>query len=151
MYWQMLSENIKGLVSITHYGANFTVFQYSVLSAGATKEEDKYFDYKGREIDSPQTVLVKYEQALKEGVIHDYVDVPLSKATFKVVWDRPSYILYQTVKGATRPIAWMSRTSDFGHSHEHEIARQNQERKFTGTPQIEAQNTDDICVLRSDD
>lgn len=150
MYWQMLSENIDGLVSITHYGANFTIFQYSVLSAGATKE-DKYFDYKGREIDSPQTVIAKYEQALKDGIINDYVDIPLSKATFKVVWDNPSYILYQTVKDVTRPIAWMSRTSDFGHSHEHEIARQNQKRKFTGTPQIEAQYTDDICVLRSDD
>lgn len=151
MFLQMLIENVEGLISITHYSANFTVFHYSVLLPGSTTAEDKYFDYEGREIASPQIVLDKYEQARKEGVLSDNVDVPLSKATYKVELNNPSYILYQTIKDTTMPIAWMLRTSDFGRSHELEVARENEERKFKGIPQIGPQNTDDIRVLRSDD
>lgn len=151
MYWHMLSGNIEDLVSIIHYSANFTVFHYSVLSSETKIKEDKYFDYKGREIASPEVVLVQYQQALKEGEVKDFVDKPLSKATFNVVLDNSSYILYQTVKGITKPIARMRTTSDFGHAHEHEVTRENEMRRSKGFPLIKLHNTDDICVLRSDE
>lgn len=151
MYWQMLSDKIEGLQSITHYGANYTVFHYRVSSSETNTKKDKYFDYKGREIDSPQTVIVKYEQALKEGDVKDYVDRPVSKAIFKVILNSHQYTIFKTVKGVNNIIAKMASTSDFGFSHELEVAQVNEMRKSKGLPQIRLQNTDEICVVRSDE
>lgn len=151
MYWQMLREKIDNLRSITHYGANFTVFHYRVLSSETKTEKDKFFDYKGREIDSPDAVVEKYEQAVKDGGQHDYIDVPVSKASFKVVLQNSWYTLFRTVKGVTKPIAKMLSTSNFGFSYELEVALDNVERKSKGLPQIRLHNTDRICVIRSDE
>lgn len=151
MYWQMLREKIDNLRSITHYGANFTVFHYRVLSSETKTEKDKFFDYKGREFDSPDAVVEKYEQAVKDGGQHDYIDVPVSKASFKVVLQNSWYTLFRTVKGVTKPIAKMLSTSNFGFSYELEVALDNVERKSKGLPQIRLHNTDRICVIRSDE
>lgn len=151
MYWQMLSEKIDELQTITHFGANYTVFHYRVSSSETNTKKDKYFDYKGREIDSPQTVIVKYEHDLKDGEVRDYVDVPVSKAYFNVKQEGPYYTIFRTVKGVSKPIAKMLRTSNFGFSHELDVALENDDRESNGLPQIRLQDTDQICVLRSDE
>ena len=151
MFWQMLREKIDNLKSITHYGANFTVFHYRVLSAGTKTEKDKFFDYKGKEIASPDVVINKYEQAVEDSGIHDYIDVPVSKASFKVELHSSCYTLFRTVKGITKPIAKMLSTSNFGFSYELEVALDNVDRKSKGLPQIRLHNTDRICVIRSDE
>lgn len=151
VYWQMLKEKVDQLRSITHYGANFTVFHYRELSTETHKETDKYFDYKGEEIDSPQTVITNYENAQKEGEVKDYVDAPVSKASYKVVLESPYYTLYRTVKDVTKPVAKMLSTSDFGSSHEHDVACENEKRRSKGLPLIRLHNTNEICVLGSDD
>lgn len=151
MFWQMLREKIDNLKSITHYGANFTVFHYRVLSAGTKTEKDKFFDYKGKEIDSPDVVINKYKQAVEDSGIHDYIDVPVSKASFKVELHNSCYTLFRTVKGITKPIAKMLSTSNFGFSYELEVALDNVDRKSKGLPQIRLHNTDRICVIRSDE
>ena len=151
MFWQMLREKIDNLKSITHYGANFTVFHYRVLSSETKTEKDKFFDYKGREIDAPDAVIKKYEIAVKEGGIHDYIDVPVSKASFKVVLQNSCYTLFRTIKGITKPIAKMMSTSNFGFSYELEVALDNVDRKSKGLPQIRLHKTDRICVIRSDE
>lgn len=148
MYWQMLTEKIDEIKSITHYSENYTVFHYRVLSTDSKTLQDRYFDYTGKEIDAPQTVLIK---ALEERKAKNYVDLPVSKASFKVVLDNHFYMLFRTIKGVTKPIARMSSTSNFGLSHELDVARKNEERKSQGLPQIRLYNTDQICVLRSDD
>ena len=151
MFWQMLREKIDNLKSITHYGANFTVFHYRVLSSETKTPKDKFFDYKGREIDSPDVVIKKYEQAITEGGIHDYIDMPVSKASFKVILHNSCYTLYRTVNDKTKPIAKMENTSNFGFSYEFDVALDNDVRKSKGLPQMRLHNTDRICVIRSDD
>ena len=151
MYWQFLREKIDNLKSITHYGANYTVFHYRVISAETNQEKDKYFDYKGREIESPEVVSIKYMQANKQEKLNDYVDVPVSKAEFKIVLQSSVYTLYKTVKGVTKPIAKMLSTSNFGFSYELDVALKNAERMSNGLPQIRLHNTGHIAVVRSDE
>lgn len=151
MYWQMLRGKIDNLKSISHYGSNYTVFHYNVQSSDGVSVLDKYFDYRGREIDNPQTVKEEYEKVLKSGEIKDIVDVPVSKASFKVEFDGHLYTLFRTVNGITRAIAKMPRTSCFGSSYEHDVALKNKERNSKRLPRIRLYNTDRICVLRSDD
>lgn len=151
MYWQLLREKIDNLKAITHYGANFTVFHYRVISADTKQEKDKYFDYKGREIDDPEIVSKNYEQTIKQEKISDYIDVPVSKAAFKVVLQNSVYTLYRTIKGVTKPIAKMVSTSNFGFTYELDVALKNVERKSNGLPQIRLHNTDHIDVVRSDE
>ena len=114
MFWQMEREKVDNLKSITHLGANYTLFHYQVADKdGSTK--NKFFDYKGREIDAPSVVEAKYEKAKREGRLSDYVDVPVSKATFSVLYKPGShqFIINRTLKGITKPIAVFSTTSDF--------------------------------------
>lgn len=151
VYWQMLRGIIDNLKSISHYGSNFTVFHYNVQSPDGKAVLDKYFDYRGREIDNPQTVKEEYEKVLKAGEIKDIVDAPVSKAYFKVEFDGHLYTLFKTVNGITRAIAKMPRTSDFGSSYELDVAIENKERKSKRLPLKMLHNTDRICVLRSDD
>ena len=106
MFWQMLREKIDNLNSITHYGANYTVFHYKVMSK-ENVEKDKFFDYKGREIDSPEIVKSKYEQEISKGQITDYIDVPVSKASFKATIEGGNYVIYRTIKDKTNQIARM--------------------------------------------
>ena len=106
MFWQMLREKIDNLKSINHYGANYTVFHYKVISKDNV-EKDKFFDYKGREIDSPEIVKFKYEQDSSKSQIKDYIDVPVSKASFKATIEGGGYVVYRTIKGKTNQIARM--------------------------------------------
>ena len=104
MYWQMLREKIDNLRSIVHYGANYTVFHYRVMSSD-NLEKDKYFDYKGREIVSPEIVKSQYEQELSKGQVSNYIDVPVSKAAFRATLEGNNYVVYRTIKGQTKQIA----------------------------------------------
>ena len=104
MYWQMLREKIDNLKSIVHYGANYTVFHYRVMSSDNI-EKDKYFDYKGREIVSPEIVKNQYELELSKGQVSNYIDVPVSKAAFKATLEGNNYVVYRTIKGQTKQIA----------------------------------------------
>ena len=107
MYWQMLREKIDNLRSIVHYGANYTVFHYRVMSSDNI-EKDKYFDYKGREIVSPESVKSQYEQEIAKGQVSNYIDVPVSKANFRVTIDGSNLVVYRTIKDQTRQIAKIS-------------------------------------------
>lgn len=151
MFWQMLREKIDNLKSITHYGANYTVFHYRVISAESKQEKDKYFDYKGREIVDPKIVANKYMQAIKQEKISDYIDVPVSKATFRIELQNSVYTLFRTIKGVTKPIARMLKTSNFGFTYELDVVLKNAERISNGLPQIRLHNTNHIVVVRSDE
>ena len=112
MFWQMNREKVDNLKSITHYGANYTVFHYQVLQSDKTIK-NKYFDYKGREIDAPVIVDVKYEKAKRERRLNDYIDVPVSKATFTADLHSNRITINRTIKGETSPIAVFPLSSDF--------------------------------------
>ena len=116
MFWQMLREKVDNLKSIIHYGANYTVFHYEVMSKDNV-EKDKFFDYKGREIDSPEIVKSKYEEEISHGQINDYIDVPVSKASFKTALEGGNYVVYRTIKGQTKQIARMSINSAFSKEY----------------------------------
>ena len=107
MYWQMLREKIDNLRSIVHYGANYTVFHYRVTSSDNI-EKDKYFDYKGREIVSPEIVKSQYEQEIAKGQVSNYIDVPVSKANFRVSIDGSNFVVYRTIKDQTKQITKIS-------------------------------------------
>ena len=112
MFWQLNREKVDHLKSISHYGANYTVFHYRVLQSDKTVK-NKYFDYKGREIDSPAVVVEKYKNAQKS-LLQDYIDVPVSKATFTSDCDSNKVTISRTLKGQTNTIAVFSINSDFG-------------------------------------
>ncbi|WP_051611863.1 DEAD/DEAH box helicase [Xylanibacter ruminicola] len=116
MFWQMLREKIDNLKSIVHYGENYTVFHYKVMSK-ENVEKDKFFDYKGKEIDNPEIVRAKYEQELTKGEITDYLDIPVSKASFKAVLEDEKYVIYKAVKGKTKLIARMSINCDLSKEY----------------------------------
>ena len=111
MFWQMLREKIDNLLSIMHYGANHTVFHYLVTTKD-NEEKEKFFDYKGREIKNPEIVKNKYDQDISNGTINDYIDVPVSKASFKAVLEGGSYVIYRTIKDQTKQIAKMAVSCD---------------------------------------
>ena len=113
MFWQMERYKVDNLKSIEHYGGNYTVFHYQVLSTN-NKIKDKYFDYKGQEISTPIIVQIKYEQAKRSNKIIDYIDVPVSKAKFTCDKNSNTIIIYLTKKGITKVIATVSTSSDFG-------------------------------------
>lgn len=106
MFWQMLREKIDNLRSIVHYGANYTVFKYRVISSGG-EEKDKFFDYKGREISTPDIVIDKFEQERKKGEVKGYIDVPVSKAYFRAALEGNKYVIYKTIQGVERLVASM--------------------------------------------
>ena len=117
MFWQMEREKVDNLKSIIHYGANCTVFHYQVLDKD-NFTKDKYFDYKGREITSPSEVKEKYEIAKREGRGDDYIDIPVSKATFDVeILGKNKHtkliLINRTIKNVVRTIATLSLKSDF--------------------------------------
>lgn len=118
MFLQMEQENVFNLESIVHYMANYTVFHYQVLQPNNTIK-DKYFDYKGREIDAPDIVETKYKNDKRKGQLHDYIDVPVSKATFGVeILRTSSYIsITRTLKGVSKIIALFPLQSDFGRMY----------------------------------
>lgn len=118
MFWQMEREKVDNLKSITHYGANYTVFHYRVLQSDQTIK-DRFFDYKGRKVDTPAVVEAKYARAKRKGQLHDYIDVPISKATFHMVYknNKEQIEIYRTIKGEKKLIACIPKQSDFGRGH----------------------------------
>ena len=116
MFWQMERQKVDHLKSITHYGANYTVFHYRVMDKD-NQQKDKYFDYKGREIELPSVVEDKYERAKQEQALNDYIDVPVSKAIFadKMVRHKKhsEFVITRTLKGESRPIAIFPSIVDF--------------------------------------
>lgn len=150
MFWQMLREKVDNLKTIVHYGANYTLFHYKVLSKENTIK-DKYFDYKGREIDDPNTVKAKYDQAASEGIVNDYIDVPVSKASFKITYDDKVFYILRTLKGVTKPIAKILANSNFGQSYYSDLAFENLERMNNGLPELKRHHSERLSVIRSDD
>ena len=118
MFMQMEQENIFNLESIVHYVANYTVFHFHVLQPDKTIK-DKYFDYKGREIDAPDVVTTKYKNDKKKEQLHDYIDVPVSKATFGVeILRTSSYVsITRILNGVSKIIALFPLRSDFGRMY----------------------------------
>lgn len=115
MFWQLDREKVDHLKAITHYGANYTVFHYRVLDKDNFRK-DKYFDYKGREIVSPAVVEAKYKNVQKN-LLQDYIDVPVSKATFTSDLHSNKVTINRTLKGQTNTIAVFSVNSDFGKNY----------------------------------
>jgi len=115
MFEQMEKEKVDNLMSIVHYGANYTVFHYQVLQSDNILK-DRYFDYKGREIDSPAVVEEKYKKVKDEGQLNDYMDANVSKAIFRVemLRKRPEVWITRTVKGDSKIVAHFPLKSDFG-------------------------------------
>lgn len=124
MFWQMEREKVDNLKSITHYGAHYTLFHYQVSQSDGTIK-DKYFDYKGREIDDPDWVRNKYEEACKEQKLGDYVDVPISKATFTTVLTENTIFVFRHLKGHSESLAMIPVKSDFGESYYYSAADKN--------------------------
>ena len=115
MFWQMEREKVDNLKSVAHYGANYTVFHYRVQDTDGFRK-DKYFDYKGREILAPAVVEEKYKRAKQAGPLHDYIDVPVSKAAFDVelLLKSKKMAVNRTIKGVPKLIALLPVTSNFG-------------------------------------
>lgn len=150
MYWQMLREKIDEIMPIEHYGGNYTLFHYRVISTDNTPE-DKYFDYRGKEIDKPETVKESYHQAILEGKVRDYIDAPVSKAFFKLVLENNRFTLFKTIKGMTRLIGTFPVVSEFGQYYLQELDTFNNQRESFGLPKILAHNTDWIEIIRGDE
>lgn len=149
MFWQMEREKVDNLQSIVHYGANYTVFHYRVLSADNTRK-DKHFDYKGREIDSPSVVENKFDQANKERHISDYIDVPVSKAKFTSQLKSNRITIFRTLKGITKPIAIFSVISDFGKHYYYDSDILKRMKREMGVQRLGNHNSDDFSIIRSD-
>lgn len=118
MFWQMEREKVDNLKSINHLGANYTIFHYKVSDKDKTTKH-KYFDYKGRQIESPSIVEAKYKKEKSEGQLQDYIDVPVSKAIFGAELLRRSLniSITRTLKGVTKMIALIPLQSDFGRKY----------------------------------
>lgn len=150
MFLQMLREKIDEILPIEHYGGNYTLFHYRVLTADNITE-DKYFDYKGKEIDEPGIIEKSYQQALLEGNVKDYIDAPVSKATFKLVLENNRFTLFKTVKGITRRIVNPPVDSEFGQFYHRELNTINSKRESVGQPRLLAHYTDWITIIRGDE
>lgn len=119
MFEQMLKEDVRQLQSIQHFEANYTVFHYQEQLPD-NSIRDRYFDYKGKEIGSPDVVKGKYDSAKKsDGRLDDYIDVPVSKAWFGVEFLRKSSSISvtRTLQGTTKIIAIFNLLSDFGRKY----------------------------------
>ena len=118
MFWQMEREKVDNLYSIKHLGANYTIFHFEVSDKDNTTK-DKYFDYKGREIESPSDVEAKYRKKTIEGQLQDYIDVPVSKAIFwtEILRKSLNISITRTIKGVTKIIALIPLQSDFGRKY----------------------------------
>ena len=150
MFWQMLREKIDNLKSIIHYGANYTVFHYKVMSKDNV-EKDKFFDYKGREIDNPEIVKSKYEQESSHGQINDYIDVPVSKASFKTALEGGNYVVYRTIKGQTKQIARMSINSAFSKEYPLSVYQVRIGGEIINSQTTNRYNDVHTRIVRSDD
>ena len=119
MFGQMLKEDVSQLQSIQHFKANYTVFHYQEQLPDNSIRE-RFFDYKGKEIDMPTVVEEKYDLAKKsDGRLNDYIDVPVSKAWFgvEILRKSSSISVTRTVKGITKIIAIFNLLSDFGRMY----------------------------------
>ena len=149
MFLQFLRGKVNHLAPITHYGGIYSVFHY-YLAEEDKSQDDRYYDYKGREINSPTEVLEKYESAKKEGEVDSFIDRPVSKATFKLVRDTDSFSVYRTLKGITALIAKFPNTSQFGLTFDHDLELENIERKSKNLPEKKFNSTDHLEVVKSD-
>lgn len=118
LFGQFERNLVYHLKDINHLGANYTVFHYQVIQSDQSIK-DIYFDYKGREIEDPTIVEEKYKRSKIEGNLHDYIDVPVSKATFGVeILKKSSNIsIDRTIKGESKLIAIFPLQSDFGRRY----------------------------------
>lgn len=117
MFWQMEREKVDNLMSIVHFGANCTIFHYRVIGKD-NLEKDKFFDYKGKEIDDSIVVKEKFEKAKREGHADDYIDIPVSEASFEMALigrkKRTRMILInRIIKNVIKKVAIISLQSDF--------------------------------------
>ena len=156
MFEQLEKYNVEAINSINHLGANYTVFHYKLpLSDNTIK--DKYFDYKGREVEAPSVVEEKYAKAKSEGSLHDYIDVPVSKATFVVdLLERTSHIsITRTIKGISKSIAIFKLRSHFGRMY-YELDKRHIKLSVNGqisrsdANKIANYKTDKYEIIRSD-
>ena len=150
MFWQMEREKVDNLKSIAHYGANYTIFHYRVIGKDKVTK-DKFFDYKGREIDDPSVVKAKCENAKKEGEVKDFIDVPVSKAIFNSKLRNHQITILRTLKGITRPIAMFSVISDFGKHYYYNADLLKRMRKEMGLKRLGDHNSEHFTIYRSDD
>lgn len=150
MFWQMEREKVDNLKSIVHYGGYYSVFHYRVLGKD-NKAKDKFFDYKGREIDSSEVVKEKVEKAKSEGTLKNFIDVPISKATFKAELISNKIAVYRTMKGETRPIAIFSAFSDFGKHYFYNSTLLKRRKKELEVKKLGEFETDNYTIFRSDD
>lgn len=116
MFGQLENIKTENIKEIRHFGANYTVFHFQMQQPD-NSVIDRYFDYKGREIDSPAIVEEKYEVAKKTWKLQDYMDVPVSVATFEIELKRDRIRIVRTCKGVTRAIAIFPILSDFGRRY----------------------------------
>lgn len=117
MFRQMCMESVANLKSITHYGEIYTVFHYRILKSDQIIE-DRYFDYKGREHDTPVVIEAKYKKAKREKQLHNFIDLPLSKATFTSDLHSKRISINRTIMGKTRLLAVFSSKSNFGKKYQ---------------------------------
>lgn len=150
IFWQMLSGKIDELHSIKHYGANYTLFHYKVLSS-EKKTIDRYFDYKGKEIDNPNVVKDIFDEAIPESKTNDYIDLPVSKASFKIALDDDKFTIYRTINVQTRTIAIVPIDSEFGNNYYSDLELINMDREKNGLSDIKPNNTRWLPVIRSDE
>ena len=150
MFSQMERREVESLKSVAHYGASFTVFHYQVINDDGTTK-NLYFDYKGREIVSPAEVKDKYEKAISVGKVSNYIDVPLSIATFSSKLKSGKITVFRTLKAETKPIAHFSVVSDFGNHYYYDSEFLKELRKKTGTKRLGDHNIDNYLIYRSDD
>ena len=150
MFEQMEKMKVDHLKSIRHFGANYTVFDYEDIQS-SVNEKHRYFDYKGREINSPSVVKVKYEDARKEGTIQDYMDVPVTKASFRVEFLIKQIYIYRTCRNVTKPIAQFLLNSDFGKRYyglSSQHIKVNKKRRYKESDQIKLRNfRNDNCNI----
>lgn len=118
MFLQLERELVSNLKTINHYVANYTVFHYEIVQSDGTMQ-NRYFDYKGREVDDPSVVEAKYLSDEELNQLHDYIDANISKATFKVeLLGRTGKIsVSRIVKENSKHIALFSLASDFGRMY----------------------------------
>ena len=148
MFWQMEREKVDNLKSITHFSANYTIFHYQVLDKDK-QTKDKFFDYKGREIESPSVVESKFN-AQNGRLLHDYIDVPVSKAAYRIEIKSSRIAIHRTIKGISRPIAELSLLSDFGKKYFIILESDNLSRKQNGIKNMNNQTTSMFNIYRSD-
>ncbi len=150
MFQQLERNKVDQLKSVTHFGSYYTVFHFLVQGTNNTME-DKYFDYKGRVIDSPIVVKKKYEQAKREGQVNDFVDIPISKATFSSRISSNEITISRMLKGVVKPIAIFPVVSDFGKHYFYNAKPLKLMRKKMGLKRLSDHNSDVFYIYKSDD